>query len=299
MLLTVIRLKSGLNLLVLSEKELQKYLLAEVEWNTLNNIITVLFHFKKVSDLLCGEKYSTLPFVIVQFNLILDEIESTVKSFDEKSKRSESDKLLIFAIQTGRDKILKHYHKFNWVYCAVLILDPRFKLKTFKKTEWGLEMMSKSYEKFLTIFKTYSTDNVAHDNHKKTKEMNNNTLDDDYDFLYATEDEITFNTWESELDAYLKSPRAPRDTDILCWWKNNSYLYPTLAKMAQVYLCIPATSVPCERVFSEAGNVITSKRCSLSEERAAAQICIDSWMKSKLKNKICQVRILILKFNLN
>jgi len=36
--------------------------------------------------------------------------------------------------------------------------------------------------------------------------------------------------------------------------------------MAKKYLCIPATSVPAERVFSTAGDVVTAQRSQLKSE---------------------------------
>lgn len=100
-----------------------------------------------------------------------------------------------------------------------------------------------------------------------------NEIDEDYDLIYVSNDPIN-TSWETELNQYLMSPRAPKDTDVLMWWKCNADVYPNIAKMARDYLCIPATSVPCERVFSEAGNVVTKLRCNLSKEKIRALICI-------------------------
>lgn len=290
MLYAALRLERGLKLLIISVNDLQKYFLSELEWHMLSDINNLLSHFKKVSDLLCGEQYVTLPSVVVAVNFMLDKLEKAVTIMDEKKNRSEIDELFIVAIQAGRDKILKHYRKFNWVYCALLILDPRFKLETFKKTVWGLEMMNCSYDKFKSIFQTYYTDETTHSGQTQSEQNNNvNDFIDDYDGIYATKEVVS--TWEIELNAYIMSPRAQKEVNVLQWWKFNAHLYPTLAKMARDYLCIPATSVPCERVFSEAGNVISHKRCSLSKEKAVAQICANMWMKSKLKKKICNVQI--------
>ena len=52
----------------------------------------------------------------------------------------------------------------------------------------------------------------------------------------------------------------------LAWWSTNSFRYPVLSQLARKYLCIPATSVPSERVFSTAGNIVTIKRACLDPE---------------------------------
>lgn len=50
--------------------------------------------------------------------------------------------------------------------------------------------------------------------------------------------------------------------DVLQWWKNQVDL-PLLSALAKSYLSIPATSVPSERVFSTAGDIVTAKRSLL------------------------------------
>jgi len=46
----------------------------------------------------------------------------------------------------------------------------------------------------------------------------------------------------------------------------NNHLFPTLAKLTKRYLCIPATSVFIEQVFSVAGEIINNKQASLNPE---------------------------------
>ena len=43
--------------------------------------------------------------------------------------------------------------------------------------------------------------------------------------------------------------------------------YPFLSKVSKEYFGIAATSVPSERLFSDVGNVITTKRSSLKPEK--------------------------------
>ncbi|KAL2092740.1 hypothetical protein ACEWY4_012538 [Coilia grayii] len=53
---------------------------------------------------------------------------------------------------------------------------------------------------------------------------------------------------------------------VLEWWKAHQSEFPLLANLAKTYLCIPATSVPSERVFSTAGDIVRSERSVLSSE---------------------------------
>ena len=49
----------------------------------------------------------------------------------------------------------------------------------------------------------------------------------------------------------------------LDWWNKRKHLLPNLAKLAQKYLGIVAISVPSERLFSTAGNIVSAKRAAL------------------------------------
>ena len=56
-------------------------------------------------------------------------------------------------------------------------------------------------------------------------------------------------------------------SDPLAWWKNNAVRFPLLSVLAKKYLCVCATSTASERVFSTAGNVVTSTRNLLKPEK--------------------------------
>ena len=68
---------------------------------------------------------------------------------------------------------------------------------------------------------------------------------------------------ESEVSQFKREPPINANESPLMWWKTHSDKYPTLALVAKKYLCIPATSVPSERVFSNAGDIVTAQRSCL------------------------------------
>ena len=49
----------------------------------------------------------------------------------------------------------------------------------------------------------------------------------------------------------------------LSFWKVKKSNFPELYKLHAKYLCIPATSVPYERVFSKSGLIISDRRNGL------------------------------------
>ncbi|TWW54507.1 hypothetical protein D4764_0190350 [Takifugu flavidus] len=63
-----------------------------------------------------------------------------------------------------------------------------------------------------------------------------------------------------EVQRYLSAPPLERSQDPLVYWTTNKARYPNLYHLANQYLATPASSVPCERVFSKAGEMVSKKR---------------------------------------
>jgi len=82
---------------------------------------------------------------------------------------------------------------------------------------------------------------------------------------------------ENEIQTFFQMPLADRNEDIILWWKRNASCLPVLSGLARIYLAIPATSTPSERVFSTAGNLISEKRTSLSCDSVQAGMALKSW----------------------
>lgn len=69
-----------------------------------------------------------------------------------------------------------------------------------------------------------------------------------------------------EVMRYKELKPLPLSVNPLNWWREHEGEYPLLSWQAKRYLCIPGTSVPAERIFSTAGDIVTAQRSALKPE---------------------------------
>lgn len=67
-----------------------------------------------------------------------------------------------------------------------------------------------------------------------------------------------------ELQRYIAEPTSR--IDCMKWWKTMEPVFPHVAVLARKYLCVPASSVPSERIFSLAGHLVCRRRAALKPE---------------------------------
>ena len=86
-------------------------------------------------------------------------------------------------------------------------------------------------------------------------------------------------TVNREILTYKAEPRPNTDEHPLNWWKEHQYRYPFLARLAMALMCTPATSVPSERVFSTAGDIVTQNRARLQPQHVDTLVFLKKNMK--------------------
>lgn len=69
---------------------------------------------------------------------------------------------------------------------------------------------------------------------------------------------------KGEMAVYKSEKTLNINSDPLAWWQVNAPRFPHLATLARIHMVVAATSVPSERIFSAAGNLINAKRACLS-----------------------------------
>lgn len=82
-----------------------------------------------------------------------------------------------------------------------------------------------------------------------------------------------------EVAKYQKVPPINMKANPFQWWRDNAMYYPMLSRLAKMYHSVPGTSVPSERVFSCAGDIVTAQRSSLKPKHVDTLI----FLKKNLK----------------
>ncbi|CAI5637704.1 zinc finger BED domain-containing protein 1 isoform X1 [Oreochromis niloticus] len=142
------------------------------------------------------------------------------------------------------------------------LLDPRFKTLGFRSSSKCSEAVNRlKVECAAVIARTTSEPQPGPSSEQSPVQENLwHRLDEEVgrQTNNATADSII------EVQRYLAERNIPRSEDPLTYWGNRRTSYPNLFHLVLQFLCTPASSVPCERVFSKAGEIVSKKRNRLN-----------------------------------
>ena len=228
------------------------------EWTILNDLVNLLEPFAMVTKVISASSYPTIGEVKWLFWAIKVHLEKPRDNFRLQHQVDEMKCVFLNYFEI-MDKAL-HIPAF---------FDPRYKNSAYgnmSKEDIFLPICAAmiSYEEFITSSSTTTTNTTT------TVITNTQTTRSQLMKLSALETRNYFknfftltNTQQlitNELDIYFDSNSPEGNVAPLEWWKAHAVKYPILSKMAQDYLAIMSTSVPCEQFFSIAGKQITQTR---------------------------------------
>lgn len=146
------------------------------------------------------------------------------------------------------------------------ILDPRFKTFQWAPDQLGYAKMllERSYTEMKIALDLLDLNNFPGESASSSKI--NNDDDDFFGQLKTTPRQALELIELDEVTRYLAMTSIGLNEDPLEWWHSHKTGLPILTQLAKKYLSIPASSVPSERLFSDAGNLITSKRTRLAPD---------------------------------
>lgn len=252
-------------------KRLKEIMISDHEWDLLVDLKEILSLFAEATTELGGSKYVTNSLrvrILIEIiktlttnssdnSIDIDEQEDAFEDEENQGNFNINEPVLTFGLlDEVKSKLYKNLKKYYPTLTTETlipsILDPRFKSLDFAfeeqkfKTEQHLhELFKKEKENQKEISNTFNIPSTSKPKKKKTL-MERLTKDNT----------VAFN----EVNEYLQLSDIPLDLNPLSWWNEKKDKFPILCSLAQKYLAVSATSTASERLFSDAGNLLTNKR---------------------------------------
>ena len=238
-------------------------MLTAVELQLANEIVEVLCPVEKATREVCGQKFVTMSKVIPLISCIKNRIETL-----ENTLKTPTTLALVDRLKKSVSSRFQHIEN-NYIMTVSTILDPRFKEMHFTPlaSATAINHIARWMKESIQM------DNGNHSTSESGVEIQKSDLSDDlwsfHDqllkdktnrFVQRNEDELP-----TDLKHYISQSLLDQKSDVLRYWlKECNSVYPTLSLIATKYLAVVATSVPSERLFSIAGNIMTEYRSQLS-----------------------------------
>ena len=237
-------------LCLLDRKDL---LLDTQDFDALKEAIQVLNPFEAATRELSGEKHVSVSKVIpLSRNLqhLISGMSTVVLTKQMQDSLVTSLRRRFLSVETVH------------ACAAATILDPRFKKLAFT-TAQAIDQVSRRLQS--EISELDSPQSSPDTEEAETPMQCGTGLWELFDVRVAQAMSSRTSSTEAivETDQYFKEKNISRSADAIEWWKNKAVQYRKMAVLAKKYLAIPATSVPSERVFSKAGELVSAKRSRL------------------------------------
>ena len=229
---------------------------SDQEFLCLEGVATVLKPLSTFTDALSGETCVTISAVLPLLQHIKDVILQ--QSSTDTSIMKEM-KMIIVSDLTSR-------------YTSTLImdkstyLDPRFRLNYPTKDSVLQELHAEAVaEVETTPLDCNSTSDDVPPPPKKQKGLSAILTHSFGPTSASLNESISVEEQvQREIDRYKVLPHIAMDVDPLNWWKNQNL--PILSSLAKKYQCVAGTSVPSERLFSQAGYIVNDLRSRLTPD---------------------------------
>ena len=218
------------------------------EWKVIKEMAELLDPFENATRLLSGASYPTIGLAYPSMCNLKEMLETE------------------FVLQTEiaedcRSAILEDLQE-RWEFPQELCLKSSFLDSRFKSLEFVSQEVHNNIINQLQLEYNNLKENLMPNIPIRNENDNNTTT---MGTFWKKKNEKNITPIKNEIQHYLNLPELPalEEYDSFAWWAANKAQYPILHKIALKYLSIPASSVPSERLFSDANNLITPQTTRL------------------------------------
>lgn len=211
-----------------------------------------------------------------------------ITAYHQTQATKESVVEMVAVLCTSMDRRF-HRMEYNIVLSETTVLDPRFKKLAFnddRAVDEALQRITAAAATRSSSFSTLQPDQAEGQGEGGARAEVEQKTSAVWQLFDARATENTARRVPSvdamlEVRSYLEEPLIPRTEDPLSWWHSKSSVYPRLVKVMERRLCIVATSVPSEIIFSKTGQIITERRNQISPSKLRHLVFLNVNLPSK------------------
>lgn len=175
-----------------------------------------------------------------------------------KKKFTRSVQNVMAQLKCGLEEKFSNIEE-NEPLAVATFLDPRFKAMAFSNPTTSENV--KNFIRADLIKKITNETKIKTENDNEDELSIWNSFD-----MVVKQQGTTSSRAIKELQRYLEEDLISRNDDPLKWWQNRKYIYPHLAKIAEDKLFILASSVPCQWLFTNEGQILMERRKHLNDD---------------------------------
>lgn len=265
-----LELRSVVNNIIIRHKNAPPMLTAS-ELSILSSVLQILRPIEAATKEVSGDKYCTSSKVIPLIHCLLLKVKPLKV---EESLAQELQSLILKEI----DKRMGVIERVTPLAIAT-ILDPRFKKMHFTDSLACSMAVSKIKEMMKSKVQNESVESDSSDLSDKAEEKFS---------LWEDHHKLVQKSWKTvksddsisdEVSIYLRSPVGRLNENPLEIWNDLKIQLPKLHTIAYKYLTMVGTSVPSERLFSKAAQIVNQQRNRLKGKRLNKLLFLQSLSK--------------------
>lgn len=274
------------------------------DWTLLEGLIEVLQSFKVVAKMITSCRYPTISMVRPVLHMLLN---TTLKVKEGDLKEVSMTKEVISKVLSSTySQNSQPLQEISTFLNIATFLDPRYKKLPFLSTQERSKVENNIIEEAKAILEKHISERSGLDDlslvsdeppskklaAQRESSTSTATQDNPLAAIFCQSDadqsqeELHAQVVE-ELSNYKSQRVLGLNEDPLLWWSSHAPLFPTLPKVLQKYWCVPATSVPCHRLFGSSGRILCGKRNRLSPAFVDMQVFLYENLRSYYEPEPC------------
>lgn len=285
--------------------DLRPYFLDDSDWVAIRRWAKLLKAFK-----LCERteehradksNVGTIAGVIKALTFMWEKVQEA--KMDESDVSDHCSEEYVEGLNAADAKLMKYFELINNcpIYYAAVALDPSVRMHWFED-KWGRydrgTWLRGAQRHFRSLYDTYAFEHAR----RQPNDTLPTEVPESQDTTIASDDDNAYRDFGGLSSSYIARKRKRVDsvsrkkdeyaryvdgvsgidevTDVVQWWCAHRDEYPVLFQMAMDILSIPGTSAEIERIFSQAGRLLTDDRNSLGDSTVEAIVIQNHGLRS-------------------